>query len=131
MVWRLRSALQYAQLAAGIEGGVRYQFEQRGFAQVMRARTRHQYSAWAKQTEGAQVDLFIPAHSALQVAARLRERRGIEHYRRELASRRRVTREDLENIRLAKFNIGDCVCFAVFFRDGERRGTRVHGFHRL
>ena len=131
MVLRLGPAFQHAQSAPGIERRLRHDFQQHRFADVVRAGACHEDSARREQSQCAQVDVLVTAHGAVDLFARLGERRRVENDRVEIAARRRITRQDFEDVGLAKRHVRDVVCGGVPFRGGQSGGARIDGLDLL
>ena len=69
MVLGLHAPFEHSQLSSGIERCVRYNLQERRFAQMMRAGARHENAAWAEQFERSPVDLAVTANCRIQATS--------------------------------------------------------------
>ncbi len=105
--------------------------QQRRFAQVMRAGTRHQNASGAKQFERAAIDLFVSSRGRFQVPARLGEGRRIQHHEVEAAMRRGMSGQQSKTSASRNSMLPIPFRFAVAFGGLKARRRAVHGFHRF
>ena len=98
---------------------------------MVRTRARNQYPAGPEQPQGAQVDVFVAAHRAVDLFTRLGERRRVENDSVKVTARGRITRQDIENVGLAKRHVRDAVGGGVPIGGGESGGARIDSLDLL